>query len=60
MQDKSVVVGDPQKGKALVQNMPAVQVEMVTVRHVMAAQLPTEVNGLIIRFFLGEQKMDET
>lgn len=45
------LVGDPEKARELVQDIPDVQVHIVTAGHLMAAELPAEVNGLLLDFF---------
>jgi pimeloyl-ACP methyl ester carboxylesterase len=45
------LVGDPENAKRLVQNMPAVRVEIVDAGHLMAAEKPDIVDRLIIDFF---------
>ena len=47
---KDNLVGDPEKAKALVQDMPDVRVEIVDAGHLMGGELPDEVNKLIIEF----------
>ncbi len=45
------LVGDPEEARKLVQDIPDVKVEIVSAGHLMAAELPEEVNGLILDFF---------
>jgi pimeloyl-ACP methyl ester carboxylesterase len=52
--EKDNLVGDPQAAKALVQDVPDVQVEIVEAGHLMAAELPQQVNDLMIEFFASE------
>jgi pimeloyl-ACP methyl ester carboxylesterase len=52
--EKDNLVGDPQAAKALVQDMPDVQVQIVDAGHLMAAELPGQVNELILAFFESE------
>jgi pimeloyl-ACP methyl ester carboxylesterase len=48
------LVGDPEAAKALVQDVPDVQVEIVEAGHLMGGELPEQVNGLILDFFAAE------
>jgi pimeloyl-ACP methyl ester carboxylesterase len=48
------LVGDPEAAKALVQDIPDVRVEIVEAGHLMAAELPEEVNALLTEFFQSE------
>ncbi|MBN2415522.1 alpha/beta fold hydrolase [bacterium] len=45
------LVGDPEKARELVQDIPDVRVHIVEAGHLMAAELPDEVNALLIDFF---------
>jgi pimeloyl-ACP methyl ester carboxylesterase len=49
--EKDNLVGDTQKAKALVQDMPDVQVEIVEAGHLMAGEKPEQVDELILNFF---------
>ena len=49
--EKDNLVGDPRAARDLVQDMPDVQVEIVDGGHLMAAELPVQVNDLILEFF---------
>ena len=44
-------VGDPEKAKGLVEDIPVVRVEIVPAGHLMAAENPAQINGLILDFF---------
>ncbi len=48
------LVGDPEAARALVQDIPDVQVEVVEAGHLMAAEMPERVNGLILDFFAAD------
>ncbi len=48
------LVGDPEAARALVQDIPDVRVEVVEAGHLMAAELPDRVNGLILDFFAAD------
>jgi len=52
--EKDNLVGDPRKARDLVQDIPDVQVEIVDAGHLMAAELPRQVNDLILEFFGSE------
>jgi pimeloyl-ACP methyl ester carboxylesterase len=52
--EKDNLVGDPQAAADLVQDMPDEQVKIVEAGHLMAAELPQQVNDLIIEFFASE------
>lgn len=52
--EKDNLVGDPQAARQLVQDIPDVRVEIVDAGHLMAAELPREVNDLVIDFFESE------
>jgi pimeloyl-ACP methyl ester carboxylesterase len=45
------LVGGPEAARALVQDIPDVRVEIVEAGHLMGAELPEQVNELIIEFF---------
>lgn len=45
------LVGDPEAAKALVQDIPNVQVEVVEAGHLMGGEQPEQVNALITGFF---------
>ena len=49
--ERDNLVGDPQKAKELVQDIPDVRVKIVEAGHLMGAELPEEVNGYILEFF---------
>jgi pimeloyl-ACP methyl ester carboxylesterase len=49
--EKDNLVGDPEAASALVRDIPSVKVEIVDAGHLMAAEIPEEVNGLILDFF---------
>ena len=48
------LVGDPAAARALVQDMPDVQVVVVEAGHLMGGELPEEINRLITDFFAEE------
>jgi pimeloyl-ACP methyl ester carboxylesterase len=48
------LVGDPESARALVQDIADVRVEIVDAGHLMAAELPEQVNALITGFFNEE------
>jgi pimeloyl-ACP methyl ester carboxylesterase len=48
---KDNLVGDPEAARDLVRDIPSVKVEIVDAGHLMAAEIPEEVNGLILNFF---------
>ncbi|MCA9933172.1 MAG: alpha/beta fold hydrolase [Ardenticatenaceae bacterium] len=48
------LVGDPEAARALVQDIPDVRVDVVEAGHLMAAELPEQVDGLILDFFGAE------
>jgi pimeloyl-ACP methyl ester carboxylesterase len=52
--EKDNLVGDPQAASDLVQDMPDVQVKIVDAGHLMAAELPQQVNEIMLAFFEGE------
>jgi pimeloyl-ACP methyl ester carboxylesterase len=52
--EKDNLVGDPQAARDLVKDIPDVQVEIVDAGHLMAAELPQQVNELILEFFKSE------
>ncbi len=45
------LVGDPEVARALVQDMKDVRVEVVAAGHLMGAELPEQVNALILSYF---------
>jgi pimeloyl-ACP methyl ester carboxylesterase len=45
------LVGDPEAARALVQDIPDVQVEIVEAGHLMGGEKPEQVNALILEFF---------
>ena len=49
--EKDNLVGNPKAAKALVQDIPNVQVEIVEAGHLMGGELPEEVNALILGYF---------
>jgi pimeloyl-ACP methyl ester carboxylesterase len=52
--EKDNLVGSPQAASDLVQDMPDVQVKIVEAGHLMAAELPEQVNEIMLEFFEGE------
>jgi pimeloyl-ACP methyl ester carboxylesterase len=52
--EKDNLVGDPQAAADLVQDMPDVQVKIVEAGHLMAAELPQQVNEIMLEFFESE------
>jgi pimeloyl-ACP methyl ester carboxylesterase len=52
--EKDNLVGNPARAKALVQDITKMQVEIVPAGHLMGAEIPKKVNGLIIDF-LGKE-----
>ncbi len=52
--ERDNLVGDPEAARALVQDMQDVRVEVVAAGHLMGAELPEQVNGLILDFFAEE------
>jgi pimeloyl-ACP methyl ester carboxylesterase len=52
--EKDNLVGDPQAASDLVQDMPDAQVKIVEAGHLMAAELPEQVNEIMLEFFEGE------
>jgi pimeloyl-ACP methyl ester carboxylesterase len=48
------LVGDPGKARELVQDIPDVRVEIVEAGHLMGAEVPEQVNALILEFFRGD------
>jgi pimeloyl-ACP methyl ester carboxylesterase len=52
--EKDNLVGDPQAARELVQDIPGVRVKIVDAGHLMAAELPKEVDNLVIDFFKSE------
>jgi pimeloyl-ACP methyl ester carboxylesterase len=52
--ERDNLVGDPHKARDLVRDIPDVQVEIVDAGHLMAAELPDQVNDLIRAFFASE------
>ena len=53
--ERDNLVGDPEAAKALVQDIPDVQVEIVEAGHLMGGEKPAQVNALILDFFEGPQ-----
>ena len=49
-------MGDPAAARALVQDMPDVQVVVVEAGHLMGGELPEEINRLITDFFAEERR----
>jgi pimeloyl-ACP methyl ester carboxylesterase len=49
--ERDNLVGDPARATALVQDIPDVRVEVVDAGHLMGAEKPELVNGLILNFF---------
>jgi pimeloyl-ACP methyl ester carboxylesterase len=49
--ERDNLVGDPEAARNLVQDMPDVRVEVVSAGHLMAAELPAQVNSLVLDFF---------
>jgi len=49
--ERDNLVGDPVKAKALVQDIPDVQVGVVEAGHLMGGEIPDDVNQLILDFF---------
>jgi pimeloyl-ACP methyl ester carboxylesterase len=49
--ERDNLVGDPEAARALVQDIPDVRVEIVEAGHLMGAEIPDQVNKLIIEFF---------
>jgi pimeloyl-ACP methyl ester carboxylesterase len=49
--ERDNLVGDPQAARALVQDIPGVHVEVVEAGHLMGAELPEQINALIVEFF---------
>jgi pimeloyl-ACP methyl ester carboxylesterase len=52
--ERDNLVGDPEAAKALVQDIPDVRVEIVEAGHLMGAELPGQVDSLILDFFAGD------
>jgi pimeloyl-ACP methyl ester carboxylesterase len=48
------LVGDPQAARDLVQDIPDVRVEIVPAGHLVAAELPEQVDALVVDFFEEE------
>jgi pimeloyl-ACP methyl ester carboxylesterase len=48
------LVGDPEAARELVQDIPNVRVEIVEAGHLMGAELPDQVNALVLEFFEEE------
>lgn len=48
------LVGDPVAAEALVQDMPDVRVEIVEAGHLMGAEIPDQINELLLAFFAAE------
>ena len=51
--ERDNLVGDPQKAKALVQDIPHVEVEIVKAGHLMGGEIPEQINRIITDFFAG-------
>jgi pimeloyl-ACP methyl ester carboxylesterase len=49
--ERDNLVGDPEAARALVQDIPDVQVEIVEAGHLMGGEKPEQVNALILEFF---------
>jgi pimeloyl-ACP methyl ester carboxylesterase len=49
--ERDNLVGDPEVARALVQDIPNVQVEVVEAGHLMGGEQPEQVNALILEFF---------
>ena len=49
--ERDNLVGDPETARALVQDIPDVRVEIVEAGHLMGAEIPAQVNALILGFF---------
>ncbi len=49
--ERDNLVGDPEAAKALVQDIPDVRAETVAAGHLMGAEIPEQVNALIMDFF---------
>ena len=49
--ERDNLVGDPQKAKALVQDIPDVRVEIVDAGHLMGGEIPQVCNQLLLDFF---------
>jgi pimeloyl-ACP methyl ester carboxylesterase len=47
------LVGDPQRAKALVQDIPDIRVEVLDTGHLIGTEQPEQVNKLILEFFEG-------
>ena len=52
--ERDNLVGDPKAAGTLVQDIPDVRVEVVSAGHLLAAEQPNQVNGLITGFFDSE------
>ncbi|MFN2159054.1 MAG: alpha/beta fold hydrolase, partial [Anaerolineales bacterium] len=52
--ERDNLVGDPEKARSLVQDIPDVRVEVVDAGHLMGGELPEQVNGLILDFFKSD------
>jgi pimeloyl-ACP methyl ester carboxylesterase len=49
--ERDNLVGDPEAARALVRDIPDVRVEIVDAGHLMGAEIPDQVDELIIEFF---------
>jgi len=49
--DRDNLVGSAEKARELVQDIPEVKVEIIDAGHLMAAEIPEQVDALIIEFF---------
>jgi pimeloyl-ACP methyl ester carboxylesterase len=49
--ERDNLVGDPGEARSLVQDMQNVRVEIVNAGHLMAAEIPEQINSLLIDFF---------
>lgn len=49
--ERDNLVGNPQAARELVQDIPDVQVEIVQAGHLMGAEIPEQINTLILAFF---------
>jgi pimeloyl-ACP methyl ester carboxylesterase len=49
--ERDNLVGDPEAARALVQDIPDVQVEVVDAGHLMGAEVPDQINQYILQFF---------
>jgi pimeloyl-ACP methyl ester carboxylesterase len=51
--EKDNLVGNPEAARALVQDIPDIQVEVLDTGHLIGAEQPEQVNKLILQFFEG-------